>query len=123
MVGLLVGLFGALARCLQHQSGTERDVRQCNKHHPMQIPHAITCGKVTGVQTTHKEVKTALVHVIRRCRAKTNLAEPLLKQYIGPYNPDASVQPVSDHTADHVPAEHSVLEPALNIPSPQTRTT
>ena len=92
-----------------------RDVCQCNKHHPMQIPHAITCGKVTGVQTTHKEVKTALVHVIRRCRAKTNLAEPLLKQYIGPHNPDAPVQPASDHAADHVPAEHSVQELATEV--------
>lgn len=137
MVVLFVGLFGALARRRQHQQHFQpienghvhtglrmlllleaydgRDACQCNEHHPMRIPHAITCGKVTGVQATHKEVKTALVHVIRRCRTKTNLAEPLLGQYTGPHSPDAPVQPVSGRNADQVPAEHSVQELATGV--------
>ena len=96
-----------------------RDVRQCNAHRPIQIPPHYHLRKCRWCPNYPQGSEDSIVpcdptlpcsrQVPRRIWLLSS-SEPLVRQYIGPHNPDAPIQPVSDHNADHVPAEHSVQE-------------
>lgn len=70
------------------------DMYNCGTVPKCQIPHALTCPKVLGPQSTHQAIKTAMYSCVNWCGGKVAGGEPFLK-------PFASFHLASPHLASH----------------------
>ena len=62
------------------------------------IPHALTCPKVLGPQSTHKAIKTAMYSCVNWCGGKVAGGEPFLKHFVGSHT-SATTSPAANTAA------------------------